>query len=201
MRYWHSDGEIDMSDVCDDAVYDEELAYTDKEVDWSVLSAIFGIGLLAYIVIFILSGIVVLFFLEYFFSSQMEMAAESIRSSFITSFGYGMLYLLGMPVLILVAFITIIGLPLGLLGLSIYGISWLFATAIIALCVSHYFKNKSRQEWSKFQIIGYAIVALIVLKVIFWIAFIGSLLKTIAMAAVFGAFLMNWMKKRKEVSA
>lgn len=201
MRYWTSDGESDLSDVCDNAIYDEELAYTEKEVDWSVLSALFGFGLFAYLVIFILSGIVLLIFLEYFFSEQFEKAAASVRNNFIMSFGYGMLYLIGMPVLILIAFVTIIGLPLGLLGLSIYGITWLFATSIMALCVSNYFKNKSRQEWSKVQVIGYALVSLIVLKVIFWIIWIGPMLKTIAMAAVFGAFLMNWFNRKKEVKA
>lgn len=201
IRYWQNDGELNFEGICDDVNFDEDLAYVEKDVDWSVLTTIFGIGLVAYWIIFILATLLVLLLLEFFVSNYFEKVAQQLRSNFVTSFGYGMLYLLGMPILILISFVIIIGFPIGLLALSLYGLSFLFAIAAIGLVVSHYFRSKSKQDWSKIQIIGYAMISIIALKIIFMIPLLGAMLKTVAMAAVYGALIKVYFIKRNEASS
>ena len=190
ISYWQSDGEIDFSGVCENAIYDELLSFDEKDIDYSVLSGILGIGIVIYWVIFILAVIIVLIVLEYFFSKYFDLAAYEVRYSFVKSFGYGMLYLIGIPVLIVISFVIIIGFPIGLFALSLYSMSILFANSVVGLCMSHYFRKKSKQDWSTFQVIAYATITVIILKIIFMIPVLGTMLKTIAMASVYGAFLM-----------
>ena len=50
------------------------------------------------------------------------------------------------------------------------------------------------------QTLGYALLTVVVIKVIFWIPLLGQMLKTIAVATVYGAFLlMLFERKKKEV--
>jgi len=190
IRYWQSGGELDFSGISENAVYDEQLSFENKEFDYSVITSLLGVGIVIYWVIFILAVILVLIILEYFLSNQFDRAAYEVRNSFVKSFGYGMLYLLGIPVLIVISFVIIIGFPIGLFALSLYGMSILFATSVVGLCVSHYFMNKSTQNWTTFQIVAYATITVVILKIIFMIPILGTMLKTIAMAGVYGAFLM-----------
>ena len=200
INYWHSDGEIDFSGVCDNALYDEALAYEDKDIDWSILATAFGIGLIAYWIIFIMSSFVVLWILEHFFSAQFDQVASGIKSSFIKSFGYGMLYFIGIPVATLFCFITLVGFPIGVFGLFLFMLTLIFATSIIGLTIGHYFKNKSKQDWSLMQTVGYSLLTVVVIKIIFSAPLLGSLLKTIAMAGVYGGFLMMLLEGKKKSS-
>ena len=113
-----------------------------------------------------------------------------MRDAFIKSFGYGMIYFVGIPVLIIVSFVIIIGFPIGILALSIYALSFIFATSIVGLAVGHYFKKKSGKDWTFWQTVSYAVLTVLILKIIFMIPILGTMLKTIAMAAVYGAFFM-----------
>ncbi len=201
IRYWTSDGEMDFSAVCDNASYDESLAFTDENVEKSVLIGLFGMGIISYWIFVILSVILMLIILEYFFSGYFDQAVQRVRSSFVTCFGYGMLYTLGMPVLILISFIIIIGIPIGLFGLGVYLTSLVIATTAIGLSIAHHFNNKSGKKWSKFQLILYATLTVVILKVIFWIPALGQLLKTVAIAAVYGAFLMMAVERRRQKKA
>ena len=202
LRYWHADGEIDFTGICENAVYDEELAMEDSDTDFSILAGILGIGLIVYWIIFILSSAVVLWLLDYTFGPYFELAAREVRNSFVKSLGYGMIYFIGIPILTLILFITLVGFPLGVLTLSIYSISLLFATWMIGLTVSYYFRNRSEKGWTESQTWLYALLTVVILKIVFMIPLLGATLKTVAMAAVYGTFFMMFIEgfKKRNVS-
>lgn len=196
INYWQKEGELEFPANCAQTQFDPGLAMDDKNGGWSTLAGLLGIGIITYWIIFILSVFLVLMLLEYYLNRQFIAVADEIKRSFISCFGYGMLYLLGIPVLILLSFIIIIGFPVGLVALSIYGLSLLYATAVIGLTLTHYFKSRSKQNWSYFQIVMYALLTVIIIKIIFFIPWLGTLLKTIAMATVYGAFLMLFVGRK-----
>jgi cytoskeletal protein CcmA (bactofilin family) len=200
LTYWSGDGEEDLAHVCSDVTFDEDLAYIENEKDWSMLIAALGFGLIAYWTVFIMAAFLILVILEYLFSKYFNQAASIIKDSFIKSFGYGMLYFVGIPVLILISFVIIIGIPIGLFTLSVYLLSLLFASAFIGLTVSHYFKNRSNSDWTHMQTLGYALLTVVIIKIIFWIPLLGQLVKTVAMSTVYGAFLLMLFERQRKKS-
>ena len=197
VRYWSGDGETELSAFSDEAVYDEDLAIVDKDFDWGVVAGLLGAGIIAYWIIFILSTFMVLLLLEHFLGSQFNRAAHLIESKFVLSFGYGMLYFIGIPILSIIMFVIVIGFPIGVLTLSLYLLTLLFTSSICGLTLAHYFKNKYGSSWTYFQTVGYALLTVVVLKVIFWIPFLGRLLKIILAASVFGTFIMMMIRGKK----
>ena len=201
LRYWSEEGEMDLSHVSDNAVFDEDLAIVEQEMDWGILAAMAGMGIIAYWIIFVLSTFMVLLLLQHFFGKFFEQAAQTVTEKFVLSFGYGMLYFVIVPVLSVLMFIIIIGFPIGVLTLSLYLITLLFVASITGLTVAHYFKLRYNQNWTYFATVGYALITVIVLKVIFWIPVLGGLLKILLASASYGAFILmitKSLKKAKE---
>lgn len=196
ITYWSGQGEMDFSSVGASAVYDEELALVDKEFDWNALALLFGLGLISYWIIFILSAFIIILLLEHFFGKYFEQAAEVLSSKFILSFGYGMLYLIGVPVLILLLFVMIIGFPVGLLLTCIYLMTLLFTASVSGLIVAHLFKIKYGKSWSYLETVTYAVLTVVILKVLFWIPVVGWLIKRVLGAAVYGAIILLMLKKK-----
>lgn len=196
IRYWSGSGEMDFSKVSSTATYDEDLAMVDEKFDWGILAALLGLGLISYWIIFILSAFMVILLLEHFLGKYFEQAAEMLSSKFILSFGYGMLYFIGVPVLIVLLFVMIIGIPIGLLLSALYLMTLLFTVSVVGLTVAHLFKNKYGKSWTYFETVSYALITVVVFKVIFWIPILGWLIKRIMGAAVFGAIILLMTKKK-----
>ncbi|MEQ8325233.1 MAG: polymer-forming cytoskeletal protein [Vicingaceae bacterium] len=194
VEYWSAQGESDLSSFSESVRFNEDLAMVEEEMDWKGLVTLFGLGIISYWVIFILSTFVVLLLLEHFLGHQFERAASVLSSKFVLSFGYGMLYFIGIPVLSVLLFVIIIGFPIGVLTLSIYLLTLLFTASITGLAVAHYFKLKYGKNWTYFQTVGYALLTVVVLKVIFWIPILGWLMKRLLAAAVYGAFILLLVK-------
>lgn len=187
---------MDFSKVCSSVTFDEDLAMIDEEFDWGILAALFGLGLISYWVIFILSAFIIVLLLEHFLGKYFEQAAEMLSSKFVLSFGYGMLYFIGVPVLIVLLFVMIIGFPIGLLLTCIYAMTLLFTSSVVGLTIAHFFKNKYGKSWSYFETVSYAVMTVVIFKVIFWIPILGWLVKRVIAAAVYGALILLLTKKK-----
>ena len=200
LRYWHNGEELDFTGICEDAQFDKDLKIGGEEADWSLLGTMFGLGLIAYWVIYILSSFVILLLLEHFLGRYFESIIPDLKDSFFKSFGYGMMYLIGAPVLTLLAFITIIGIPVGLFTMSIYTLSLIFGTSIIGLTLGYYFRQKTASNWTHMQMVAYSLGIVVIIKILFIIPWLGTMLKTVAMASVYGAFLMRFFEgvRKKE---
>lgn len=196
ITYWTGDSDDDLSSL-GNAKYDESLAMENRDINWKVLGTILGVGFVAYWLIFIVSAFLLLLFLQQFFGKYFIESATSIRDSFVKSFGYGMLFFIGVPMASLILIFTIVGLPIGLLIMGFFMLSLMFSTAISGLVVSHYFEQRSGQNWSYFQNIGYALLTVIILKIIFLIPLLGNLAKIIVLAAVYGSFLMLIVERQR----
>ena len=199
VRYWSEDGEMDFSNVSSSATYDEDLAMVDEKFDWGIMAALLGFGIITYWIIFILSAFMVILLLEHFLGTYFSQAADMLSSKFILSFGYGMLYFIGVPVLIVLLFVMIIGIPIGLLLASLYVMTLLFTVSVVGLTVAHFFKNKYGKSWTYFETVAYALLTVVVFKVIFWIPILGWLVKRVVGAAVFGAIILLMTKKKPQL--
>ena len=106
-----------------------------KEFGPGILLAIFSVAALIFLLMLGLGGLVfVLFFRRY--------AQEVVENAFggpLMELGRGLLVLIAMPIISVLLLITVIGLPLGLLGLMLYAaliiFSWLMAPVLMGSLV------------------------------------------------------------------
>ena len=201
ITYWSGEGEMDFSGISHSAIYDDDLAIIEEDEDWSSIVKWMGIGVIAYWIIFILSAFLVILILEYLFGNYFSQAASLLAKSWIKSFGFGMLFFIGVPVVIIILLVSIIGIPIGLFALSIFLIALLFSTTVSGITIVHYFKNKSSQEWTYLQTVAYSLLSVIILKIFFMAPFIGGILKKIVAAFVYGALMLLQFEKKETGSS
>jgi hypothetical protein len=110
--------------------------------------------------------------------------AEIVKKSPGKSFLYGLLYLVLVPVMALLCLITVIGIPLGLVLIAIYGFGFVFAKLITLVVMSELintvWKDKISQSWQRWSV--FTLLAL-VLTLVSGIDFIATLF-------AFGAILL-----------
>ncbi|MEN8790308.1 MAG: hypothetical protein ABF295_12390, partial [Flavobacteriaceae bacterium] len=118
IEYWTDDGEIDFKNSLVNAKsqFNEDLSGERSQLSLTT----FGTRSLKLWVFYILSAFLVILVLHALFRNAFSNAVEDLESNLLKSFGFGLIYLIGIPVLILVAFLMIIGIPLGLFATVVF---------------------------------------------------------------------------------
>ena len=110
--------------------------------------------------------------------------AEIVQKTPGKSFLFGLLYLILLPVFALLCFITVVGIPLGLLSIAVYVFVFIFAKLITLVVMSELinttWKHKLSQSWQRWSV--FTLLAL-VLTLVSGIDFIAALF-------AFGAILL-----------
>lgn len=110
--------------------------------------------------------------------------AEIVHKTPGKSFLFGLLYLILLPVVALLCFITVIGIPLGLLSIAIYVFGFVFAKLITLVVMSELintvWKEKLSKSWQRWGV--FTLLALL-LALVSGIDFIAALF-------AFGAILL-----------
>lgn len=195
VRYWNKKGVLDFKQSLKNgkATFDPSLNILTGE--WYYLGAATILGLLWY-----LSMVLVLIFIvQYLFSNTMKRAANTVFENALKSLGYGFIFLIGVPVLAVVAFATIIGVPVGLLLIIGYIILLLLATIITAVVAANWFNSRNNYKWKYWHIVFVAFGIFILLKIISSAPFVGWLAIILLVCISFGGILLNinWKSKRK----
>lgn len=111
---------------------------------------------------------------------------------------YGLLSIVLIPTASVLLFATVIGIPLGLLLLAIYGFSLFFLTAMSAVVLAKLLQMFYRRKWSRGKLFFVSVGVFIVLRLLVLVPILGWLFKTVVLLGCLGALLMTkWEKMRK----
>jgi len=194
VRYWIPDNEVDFKHSLNNsrATYDQSLKI--KYSRWYYLGFSTVIGLLWYIGMLLLLISIV----QYSFNVTMKRAAETAFNSTLKSFGYGIAFWVAVPVCVAIAFITFIGIPVGLILLAGYITLLLLATVIVSVVAANWLNNRANSKWSFGQLTFGALGIFVVLKILTFTPLFGWLILGILICITFGSIILNinWRKKQ-----
>jgi cytoskeletal protein CcmA (bactofilin family) len=193
VRYWIPGRQVNFRQSIKNgqAVYDPSLRIQYDR--WYYLGFASLFGLLWYIGM----AFLMILCIQYLFSATLNRAANTVYAKTWISLGYGLLYWIGVPVAAAIAFITVIGVPVGLLLLTGYVILLLLATVITSVVAANWLNNRSATHWNYWRIVFVSLGIFVVLKILTLTPFFGWLIMIALACIAFGAILqnINWRKK------
>jgi hypothetical protein len=189
VHYWNKQGYLKFGESAKSgiAIYDGNL----RIETWPWYYVAFAlIGYLG-------AAVLMIFLTQYLFSKTMKRASDTVSTETLKSLGYGLLYLVGVPVAMVVACITVVGIPIGLILLFGYIITMALATVITSVVAANWLNTKYDYNWRTGKMVLTATGIFIVLKLLSFI-FMAGWLVSVASLIVFGAILLNINWRRKE---
>jgi cytoskeletal protein CcmA (bactofilin family) len=193
VRYWNKKGSLDVKQAVKkgQVMYDPSLKVETGRwyyIGWmSLMAVIWYLG----------TAILMIFLTQFLFSKTMRRASDTGSTQTVKSLGYGLLYLIGVPVITIIAFIIVIGVPIGFILLFGYIITMALATVITSVIAANWFNTKYNHNWGTGKMVLTATGIFIVLKLLSVTVFL-SWLVVVASLMAFGAILLNINWRRKE---
>lgn len=195
LRYWNKVGRLDAGASIDasDIVLDPSLEMESGK--WHYL----GFPTLLMVTWYLGMVMVFIVLLQYLFAGTFRRSAETIRDFSLKSLGLGVLLLLGIPISIVVLFLTIVGIPLGLLMLVGYATLLLLGTIIVAILIANWINNTYDHSWSGFRIMMVSFIIFVILKLATLTPGIGPAIMFILICMGFGGLFQNlkWRKSTR----
>lgn len=192
VRYWNSQGILKIANIHNGkAIYDPSLRISKGQ--WYLLGAGTLIGSLWYIGMALLLIII----LQFLFSGTFKSAADSLYNSTGKSLLYGFLFLIAVPAAAIITFITIIGVPVGILLVFIFISVLLLATVISAVVAANWVNNRYNYNWKYWRLVFTALLSFVILKIIFALPLAGWLFMAIITCLSLGGILLNIRWKGK----
>jgi len=195
VEYWQSDGEINFNNalVNAEAQFNEDL-----EEESSLSSTMFGANALKKWLIFILSAFLAILVFHALFRNAFSNTVEILEDKLLKSFGVGLLYLIGVPVAILLAFIITIGVKLGLFAAAVFVFSLLFGQIVAAILIAYYLRNRTDKNWGFWPVTLVALTIAILLRLVGMIPYAGIVIAIIIIAVTYGALALQVFRAKKQ---
>ena len=192
--YWSEDGQVDFGNslVGATANFDENLMGDRDDFSWKG----FGIAAFGFWVFYLFSAFLVILLLNWAFSNFFDTAVDFLDKNFWRTLGYGSIYLIGLPLLIVISFVIVIGIPIGLFLGGFYIFSLLFGHLVMALLLSHYLNKRSDKRWNFWSIVLLALGIAAVIRLLTFIPFLGALLSFVTTALGYGLLGYAFLQKR-----
>lgn len=191
VRYYTSDGEMNFGQATSNAIYDESLGEDfDNNRNWS------GGGFVAFLLFSLLSSMLVSLVLIFVFGRQFSRGASHLQTEFFKSFGFGMLYFIGVPVALFILMVSVIGIPLGLLGICLYIFSLVFGPTFAAVLLTYWLNRRNTEKWNRWLIVLISGGIFLVVWLLVMVPFVGWLIGIVLIGATFGALLLALFKRR-----
>jgi cytoskeletal protein CcmA (bactofilin family) len=195
VSYWNKDRSLDFKNSLKggQATFDPGLEIEDGK--WHYL------GFASFIMLswYLGTAIVMLLLIQYLFSLTLKNAANTIKNNSVKSLGVGLLFIVGVPVAIVITFITLIGVPLAMLTLVAYITCILLATVVVALLISNWINNTFYQStWKNGRIVATAFGIFIFLKLASLTPVTGPLIMFLLVCMAFGGLLLNVKWRRNK---
>jgi hypothetical protein len=200
LRYWTRDGETNFGPAAENAIYDPSLELAeDTDHDPSGLEAI--LGGIGFVILSFFSSVLIILILVFVFGKYFKMGGERVEKELFKNFGFGVLYVIAIPVLIMTLLISVIGIPIALLVLVLYIFTLVFAPTISSVLVANYINHKYQRDWNNWLIVLVSSGVLIVLGLLIMIPFVGWLIGILVIGASFGAILSSFNQKNVGMSS
>jgi hypothetical protein len=197
IRFWNRSGVLALSNTQKNGkvVYDESLRIDSPE--WYYLGTATLLGLLWYLGM----ALLMIFVIQYLFSSTMQKSADKIFDSPLGSLGFGFLFFIVTPVVAILTFITVIGIPLGILILLSYIVLVLLAMLTSSVVTANWLNNRFNKGWNNWHLVFAAWGVFVVLEFLSLIPFVGWLVLAIVVCMAYGGILLTIKLKgnRKQI--
>lgn len=192
VRYW-SPGKTAFGNSIREgtAIYDPSLRINPDR--WYYLGFASILGLVWYIgMVFLMIAIV-----QYLFGATMKKAGNIAYDAALKSLGYGIVFWIGLPIAAVLSFITVIGVPLGVILLVLYIVLALLATVITSVMAANWLNTRSLANWSYWRMVFAALGIFVVLKLLTFTPFLGWFIMALIVCISFGAIALsiNWRRR------
>jgi cytoskeletal protein CcmA (bactofilin family) len=197
VEYWNPKGDMDFGAALLSgaaSVYNPDLRITDSDINWRYL----GIGLVAFWIYRLLTAALIIGLFIWMFHRFFYRNSEETNRNYASHLGFGFLYVVGLPLLIAFAFVTIIGIPVGLLLMTMYGLTIALGHILASLLIAYGLNTYYDKNWNRRTLFLVAICGYLALKIVGAIPFLGFLVSIIIVTTAFGTILYIWWKSRPE---
>lgn len=193
VRYWIPGRQVNFKQSIKNgnAVYDPALRIQYDRWYYLGFASVFGL------VWYIGMAFLMIMVIQYLFSSTLKKSADTVYSRPWKSLVYGLIYWIGAPVAAAIAFITVIGVPLGLLLLTGYLVLLLLGAVITSVVSANWLNNRSATRWDYWRMVFVSLGIFVVLQVLSLTPFFGWLILAVLVCITFGALLLNINWRRK----
>ncbi len=197
VEYYSSEGEMDFKNslMNTEAQFNEALG--DETSDLSLTT--FGTKSLSSWVYYILSAFLAILVFHALFKNAFSNAVEGLEHKWLKSFGFGLIYLIGIPIVVLIALLLVVGIPLGLFIALVFLFSLLFGHFVAALLLAYYFRHKKEKTWGFWSVTFLALLIAIVLRLLTIIPFAGIILSVVILSITYGALTLKVIHSKKQL--
>jgi cytoskeletal protein CcmA (bactofilin family) len=144
----------------------------------------------------LLSGIAVILLSILLLKGTFRQAGEALHRSYWKSTGVGFLMLALLPLAGLLALVTLIGIPVGMLFLVVFAFSLIFGRVIAAMAFAAWMERRRVAEWSTGRLMLTSIGFYVAMKLVSLLPFIGWFVVLLAVLAGYGALVTGlWRGK------
>ncbi len=195
MEYWTSKGEIDFNSAIASGAqhrFNTDLQISDMDVDWRYL----GIGLVTFWIYRLLTAAVLIILMIWMFHRFFSRNSEEASRNYVSHLGYGAIYIIGIPVLIVLAFMTIIGIPVGFILMLIYGLTIALGHVLAAVLIAYGVNFYYEKNWNRRVLFLVALCSYLALKIIGAVPLLGVLISLIIVTTAFGTLAYIWRQSR-----
>jgi hypothetical protein len=187
VEYWRENGEMDfgLSVKNGQAEYRsslEEMSFDGFEWDHIMYMPHF----LSY-----LAAALFIFLFVYFFPKFFKESSDILIKNPWKSFFIGILYFILTPILAIVFFATIIGIPVAAILIFSYVFSIYFAVMISAVIFASLINKHYKKKWSALGLFLASITVFILLKALLFLPVIGWAIKIVLILLAFGALIQE----------
>jgi cytoskeletal protein CcmA (bactofilin family) len=196
LHYWQSNGEYDFSKVqIDGAVFYN----TDRAFRMEEESAKPVLGIMPFVHLYsLLASSFIIFIALVASKTYFSDAAKRLRKEPLRSVWYGFLYIIVTPFIAIGFFLTVIGVPIGLLVIISYLVTFYFIKPFTALVFARALEQKFKRKWSKVFLFFLSVGILLSWKLVVLLPVIGMLFSALGILAGFGTLsYTEWMKFKK----
>jgi hypothetical protein len=198
VSYWREDGEIDFGQipVGGQVLFNPELkGKGDKYVPthaerWA------QDGRSGFFFGTLLSGIAVIVVASLLLKGVFRLAGEALHRSYWQSTEIGLLVYFLLPLAAFLAFVTIVGIPLGMLLLAMFAFILIFGRVIAAMTFAAWLERRRVGEWSTGRLLLVSLGLYAAIKLVSVVPFIGWLAALLMVLAGYGALVMGVWRAR-----
>ena len=197
VRYWSNDGQVDFDDHLmnnAEADYDDSLK-KEFNFDFDMKKAIWTFTLFR-----IFTGLVLINLLVLLMGRFFKKNAGGVRDHMGNYLGLGLLLFFGLPFASVLAFATIIGIPLGVVGMSLFVIILVLANALTAVVAAYEIREYRSEDWGVGAMIAISVGLFIALRMLDLVPVAGSFVN-FALSAIAVGYVLKMLRKKDKDSA
>ncbi|MCB9080657.1 MAG: hypothetical protein H6555_02990 [Lewinellaceae bacterium] len=189
VSYWQRKGKVDWANHLaegNEAKFDDSLKPRYAKVNWQAQVKTAAQVWMAYRLV---AGLLLTLLLGVMFPRYFERKTGVMQNQPGRSFARGMFVFLGLPIVSGLAMVTIIGIPVGLVGISAFTIAATLANAATAVLGAYEWERWSKSNWSQGRLVIASLGVFMGLRMVSFVPVIGTLATFILAAITIGHLL------------